>query len=175
MTEKELVEKCKEHNDSAWKAFFEQYRGYIYAIIYRKGIREPADQDDVYQDTALKIITGIHRFGGNSSLKTWVFQVTRSACSNWWQNRFRYTERVVTKEDISDLPGGITWGDIENIDLEDLLRKTLSAREFCVVYWSVLGGLTYEEIGEMIDRSPSVVSRTKDKALEKIYKALQKS
>jgi RNA polymerase sigma-70 factor (ECF subfamily) len=43
--------------------------------------RNPADADDVLQDALLSIATHLHEFEGRSSLPTWAFSLTRSACS----------------------------------------------------------------------------------------------
>jgi RNA polymerase sigma-70 factor (ECF subfamily) len=41
-----------------------------------------ADVDDVLQETLLSLVTHLDRFEGRSALKSWVFAITRSACSH---------------------------------------------------------------------------------------------
>jgi RNA polymerase sigma-70 factor (ECF subfamily) len=43
--------------------------------------RRPHDADDVLQDTLLNIATHLESFEGRSSFSSWVFALTRSACS----------------------------------------------------------------------------------------------
>jgi RNA polymerase sigma-70 factor (ECF subfamily) len=43
--------------------------------------RNPHDADDVLQDTLLSIATHLPEFEGRSSLQSWVFALTRSACA----------------------------------------------------------------------------------------------
>lgn len=52
--------------------------------IHRFGLkmcRHPADADDILQDTLLSVTENLQAFEGRSSLTSWVFALTRSACS----------------------------------------------------------------------------------------------
>jgi len=69
-----LVSAARQGESWAWFRLVEAYQGMVYAMVLRSGIQEPAE--DVLQEVFLKIFKALDRFRGDSSFKTWVFQIT---------------------------------------------------------------------------------------------------
>lgn len=62
---------------TSFEALYREHCGMVRAVIYHiTGIEE---LDDVVQETFVKLWSGMDRFHGNSSLRTWVYRVTVNA------------------------------------------------------------------------------------------------
>jgi RNA polymerase sigma-70 factor (ECF subfamily) len=75
-----LVERARKGDQEALEQLLER----IAPSIHRFGMRmckNPVDAEDVLQDTLLNVATHLGEFEGRSSLSSWVFALTRSACS----------------------------------------------------------------------------------------------
>src|SRR5579885_812703 len=75
-----LLERARQGDTAA----LEELLAGLAPSIRRFGIRmckDPALADDVLQDTLLNIAVHIPEFEGRSSLSSWVFALTRSACA----------------------------------------------------------------------------------------------
>jgi RNA polymerase sigma-70 factor (ECF subfamily) len=75
-----LVERARAGDRSA----LEELLGSLAPSIHRFGMRmckNAVDADDVLQDTLLNVATHLGEFEGRSSLSSWVFALTRSACA----------------------------------------------------------------------------------------------
>jgi RNA polymerase sigma-70 factor (ECF subfamily) len=76
----ELVQKAKSGDLNALEQLLEQ----IAPSVRRFGLRmcqHTADSEDVLQDTLMNILGHLHEFEGRSSFTSWVFMLTRSACT----------------------------------------------------------------------------------------------
>lgn len=79
MNEAALLEKAKAGDTSALESLLSMYE----QRIYRFGLRmcgNPADAQDVLQETMLAAFKNVSSFRGDASLSTWLFQVARSFC-----------------------------------------------------------------------------------------------
>jgi len=75
-----LVQRAQSGDERA----LEELLASIAPAVQRFGVRmckDPHDADDVLQDTLLSIATHLGEFEGRSSLTSWVFALTRSACA----------------------------------------------------------------------------------------------
>src|SRR5271165_5430320 len=75
-----LVERARRGDAGA----LEELLASVAPAVERFGLRmcrNPHDADDVLQDTLLSIATHLGEFEGRSSLLSWVFALTRSACA----------------------------------------------------------------------------------------------
>jgi RNA polymerase sigma-70 factor, ECF subfamily len=75
-----FVAKAKQGDPAA----LEKVLAEVAPAVRRFGVRmcrNPSDADDVLQDTLLNIATHLPEFEGRSSLLSWVFTLTRTACS----------------------------------------------------------------------------------------------
>jgi RNA polymerase sigma-70 factor, ECF subfamily len=76
----ELVDRARQGDREALEALL----GAIAPSVHRFGLRmckNPHDAEDVLQDTLLNVANHLGEFGGRSSLSSWVFAITRSACA----------------------------------------------------------------------------------------------
>lgn len=70
--------------------FRDQLKSYLYRLLTNRN-----DADDLTQDTFVRAYEKIHLFRGDSSLKTWVFQIATNLAYNHLQKQKRWTPDVV--------------------------------------------------------------------------------
>lgn len=77
---RELVDRARRGD----RAALEEVLAHVAPAIHRFGLRmckNDSDADDVLQDTLLNIVNHLGEFEGRSSLSSWAFALTRSACA----------------------------------------------------------------------------------------------
>lgn len=111
--EKELTDRCKRGESSAFKQVYETYAGSMLAVCVRyAGNRMNAE--DILHNAFLKIFRSFDKFTfyGKGSLKAWLMRVTINEAVEFL--RGRQVEQATTV-DIDDMKG-----DIEDSDEEDV-------------------------------------------------------
>jgi RNA polymerase sigma-70 factor (ECF subfamily) len=77
---------------SMFSAFHGQLKSYLYRLLANRN-----DAEDLAHDTFIKAFDHLSAFKGESSLKTWVFQIATSFAYNHLKRRRRWTEDVSQK------------------------------------------------------------------------------
>ncbi len=65
----------------AAEALFRRYHGPIHMLVARM-LRQAPEAEDLVQDVFLKAFRAIGGFKGNSSFKTWLYQIATNTCLN---------------------------------------------------------------------------------------------
>jgi RNA polymerase sigma-70 factor (ECF subfamily) len=81
-----IIAELQAGSESAFAWLVAQYHQPIYSLVYRI-LDDPGDAPDVTQEVFLKVFKGIHRFNGESTLKTWVYRIALHEAANrrrWW-------------------------------------------------------------------------------------------
>jgi len=167
-----LLERIRTDKEKAFYDLFEEYKVMVFQLAYRiLGDREEAL--DVSQEVFFTIYRKLHRFRGESSLKTWVFRISINRASNrcrWW-NRLRRRGTVSLDEHLSsgrdfDLSQKLEAGGQspeERLLMQErraeiehwLLRLPLHQRT--AVIMRDVEGMSYEEIAEAMQVSLGTV------------------
>jgi RNA polymerase sigma-70 factor (ECF subfamily) len=140
---------------------FERYQAMVFNLAYRiLGDREEAL--DISQEVFLIIYRKLHRFRGDSSLKTWVYRIAINRASNrcrWW-NRLRRRGTVSLDQHLAKDSGFNLSETLETDDRspeENLLSKERSLEiqrsllrlpvpQRVAVVMRDIEGMSYEEI-----------------------------
>lgn len=78
----------------AFTRFYNEYIEYTKAIAHRH-LRVQGDIDEIANDAMIRAHRGIAKFRGDSSLKTWLTQITLNLARNrWWYNQRRRQDRT---------------------------------------------------------------------------------
>ena len=70
----------------AYEELLRRHRDRIYRIALRM-LGNPADADDVTQDVAIQLWTGLSSFAGNAAFTTWLYRVVVNRCLNFRRRR----------------------------------------------------------------------------------------
>jgi RNA polymerase sigma-70 factor (ECF subfamily) len=77
--ERELIERCRTGDDTAFAELVDRYKDLVYGLIYRM-VADRGLADDLAQDVFLKIHRGLPYFRGEARLSTWIFRIVQNVC-----------------------------------------------------------------------------------------------
>lgn len=103
MTEKEMAEGCRRHDNEARRALYEHFAGMLLSLLCRY-LTDRAEAEDLLHDGFIKVFTVIDRFTyrGEGSLKGWLCRLF----TNEAINRLRARPEAAD-EDVDALPDDI--------------------------------------------------------------------
>lgn len=78
--EHELVERCRQGDDAAFRELVDRYKGLVFGLIARS-IPNRARAEEVAQDVFLKVHRGLPYFRGDAKLSTWIYRIVINALS----------------------------------------------------------------------------------------------
>lgn len=155
-----LLSRCREGDEQAWRLLLTRYEAYVYRLCYRiSGSRE--DALDLTQEALVKVLTGLDRFQLGRPFKPWLRQVTVNACLNHLRRRAPATvslEQPVAEDLVlGDTLAGSTddpaaaaeWQDAREVLRQAVSR--LSPQQRLVLEMRHQEGLSYEEIAATTD------------------------
>jgi RNA polymerase sigma-70 factor (ECF subfamily) len=61
-----------------FEGLVEEHTGYVYNLVYRV-LGNAADAEEATQDTFLAVYRNLHRFRGESSVRTWIYRIAINA------------------------------------------------------------------------------------------------
>ena len=161
MTDRELVEKAKQGDQSAFEQLVLDNQNKIYALALRL-VDDREEAADLAQEAFVKAWQGLSAFQGESSFSTWVYRLTTNVCIDHLRKKKR-REGVEPAVSLDDENSG--WAEpadrasdpqqvLEQSErgqalarglarLPDWQRRVLVLRE--------LSGLSYQEIAQALD------------------------
>ena len=137
-------------NDINWRNELERLHPMSFAWALYCCRRQREEAQDVLQEVYLRILDGRARFGGESTVKTWLFAVIRRTAAErtrrrWW--RAALLEKWLTAEPAHD-PRCDPEGDLDASDSHETLRTALtrlSRRQHELLHLVFYQDLTIEE------------------------------
>jgi RNA polymerase sigma-70 factor (ECF subfamily) len=101
LDEAQLVAACLGGQREAFDIIVERHRRAVYQICYRfAGNHE--DASDLSQDVFVRAYKGLGRFGGRSSLATWIYRIAVNVCLNRVSAKQPLTEPIDARPHLDD-------------------------------------------------------------------------
>ena len=154
--EKDLVARCREGQDDAWRELVDRFGHKVYAIAYHFTLKRE-DAEELSQEIFLKLFENLHRYDGGFPLVAWILSVSRNLCSDRYRRRKREKSfRFVSDEAVTAmLPS-------EDDPAKAALRKERAQMLFSalsdvpedlaeILILRDLNGLAYDEIGKALE------------------------
>ena len=161
MTDRELVEKAKQGDQSAFEQLVLDNQNKVYSLALRLvGDREEAA--DLAQEAFVRAWQGLGSFQGESSFATWVYRLTTNVCIDHLRKKKR-REGVEAAVSLDDEDSGwaepADWEQDPQLQLERSERGKALARGLArlpdwqrrALVLRELSGLSYQEIAEALD------------------------
>ena len=77
---RELIRRCREGSDAAFRQLIEQYESLVFALIRRAG-GDSAPSAQLAQDVFIQIHRGLPYFRGQASVPIWIYRIVSSVCA----------------------------------------------------------------------------------------------
>lgn len=165
-----LVRRVRDGDGAAFEALLTAYEKTVYNLCVRM-VKNPADAEDLAQETFLRAYRGIAGYRGESKFSVWLLRIASNLCLDFLRQRKRRPTAPLTVEDEDGEEHELEIGD-ERFQPERLLEQKLTGEsvrrgldalppEFRqVLLLRELKGLSYDEIGDILGlESGTVKSR----------------
>jgi len=170
--EKEHLRKAMKGDINAFQSLFAELQPQLKSFLYRL-LTDRNDTDDLTHDTFVKAFDKISTFKGNSSFKTWVFQIATNLAYNFLKKKKRWSPNAqdqakslaISSEYIQQLfvmtnhhaPRG-QYEIKEHIDFcFTCISKTLTIEEQIAIILKDIYAFSRKEIAQVLSKTEGVV------------------
>ena len=140
----ELVAAARRGSPGAFREIVARHQQAVRSFL-RRAIDEPADADDLAQETFLAAWAGLGRFRGQASLRSWL-------CAIAWRKRLtlvRSHRRAADREAALEDPEPSARSPDQSLDLQAALRRLPEAQRAAVAL-CLGGGFSHAEAAEVL-------------------------
>src|SRR5512139_3106126 len=78
--EAELVARCRDGDEGAFRELVDRYASLVYALIART-VDERSRAEELAQDVFLRVHRGMPYFRGDAKLSTWIYRIVANVCA----------------------------------------------------------------------------------------------
>lgn len=178
-TDPQLVRRCLDGDEQAWRALIERYKRLIYAIPFRYGATAE-DAGDIFQAVCVDLVTELPRLRKPEAVKAWLISATRHR-SLRWKARMRRERPWEVAEDAAetvavDAPG--VAEDMEDVERAQAVREAVSAlpdrcRELVQMLFYSQVPLPYAEVARRLGLATGSIGFIRGRCLKKLEAALR--
>ncbi len=178
-----LIERCAAGDQLACAELVAEHE----RMVFQLALNLVGDRDEaleVSQEVFFRVFRTIHRFRGQSALRTWIFRIVINQARNrqrWWRRRHR-TEQVSLDEHIeqhgdpAERDGVSPDRVLHRKEVADRLWAALEALPFderTAIVLREVDGLSYEEIAFSLDVTLGTVKARLTRARQALRSALR--
>lgn len=176
--EKDLVARCRQGNDEAWRDLVDRFGPRVFAIAYHFTLKRE-DAEELSQEIFLKIFENLHRYDGGFPLVAWVLSVSRNLCIDRYrrrkrENSFRFVsdEAVTAMLKSDDDPATVALTkERARILFSALSEVPEDLAEILIL--RDLNGLAYDEIGKALELPEGTVKSRLFRARAEVAKRIR--
>ncbi len=176
--EKELVARCREGNDDAWREMVDRFGQKVYAIAYHFTMKRE-DAEELSQEIFLKLFENLHRYDGGFPLVAWILSVSRNLCIDRYRRRkreksFRFVsdEAVTVLLKAEDDPASMALKKERTKLLFSALAEVPEDLAEILILRD-LNGLAYDEIGKALELPEGTVKSRLFRARAEVAKKIR--
>jgi RNA polymerase sigma-70 factor (ECF subfamily) len=176
VAEHELIERCRQGDETAFRELVDQYKGLVFGLVARS-VANRARAEELAQDVFLKVHKGLPYFRGESKLSTWIYRVTINVLS---QER---PDPAGTSLDALDADGdrprlqpGSDDRAFNDLALKDRLDKAiqrLPIRYQVLVNGHYMKGMRYEDLADALNIPMGTVKTHLHRAKRQLRRLLE--
>lgn len=101
--ERALVARVIDGDPAAFSQIYESYFPRVYAFTLKR-IGDPAEAEDLTQETFVQLYRSLPSFEGRSSLLTWTFGIAHNVCSRYFRHCSRWMVGPKDARELDDEP-----------------------------------------------------------------------
>ena len=177
MTETKLRRRLAADLDRAFPEFMAEMQGAVFNGA-RRWVRGQQDAEDVTQEVFVRAYRALQSYSADRvetlRLRPWLFAITVNLCRNHARTRSRRPQQVAlgrTDTEATEATDLAALASLETDEWRERLSR-LPARQRDAIVLRHVVGLSYEEIGEVLDRPPGTVKSDVHRGLNRLRKLL---
>jgi RNA polymerase sigma factor (sigma-70 family) len=174
-TDKALIDACLQGEEQAWSALIVRYSRLIYSIPIRFGFSQTI-ADEIFQETCLALLEGLHNLQNHDRLSSWIMTVSRRSCIR----RMRQKSEVEMDEDWETavpaneppLESSLILLEQENLIYRALENLEPRCQKLLTALFLTEPAPSYEEIAQQFDIPIGSIGPYRARCLKKLRLAL---
>ena len=158
MTQKEIIQGCKDGREEAYRALVDVYAEQLMGTCMRY-VRDRQKAEDIVQETYIRVFKSIHKYEETGTLSGWLTKIAVNCCLK----ELKKNKRIGFKEEELLFENSMELPDVyEKLSTEDLLAMLdrLPDHYRIIFNMNIIEGYTHKEIADMLGIQVSL-SRTK--------------
>jgi RNA polymerase sigma-70 factor (ECF subfamily) len=153
-----LIQRCAARDEDACAELVAEHQRMVYQLSLNL-LGDHNEALDLSQEVFLRVFRTIHRFRGQSALRTWIYRIVVNQARNrqrWWRRRYRSQQVSLDAHlrDYGDFPEQTDGASPDRMlgrkELANRIRTALEQLPFdqrTAIVLREIDGLSYEEIG----------------------------
>src|SRR5262245_41093305 len=169
--ERELVERCRRGDDTAFQELVDRYKDLVFALIVR-ATQDRSRADDLAQEVFLRVHRGLPYFRGEARLSTWIYRIVANVCTQSW------TPAGTVSLDDASAAATVAAPDRQfgDLELRDRLEKAIArlpTNYRLLVAAHYPEGIRYEDLAEALKLPLGTVKTHLHRAKQQLRRLLQ--
>ena len=175
MDDKTLLERYINGDDSALTYIVKRYQKNIYRFVYRQ-VGNEADAADITQKVFVNLFLKARQFKGNSSFKTWLYQIAVNQCKNQFRSNDRRREHKVDENANEFILEDNKFDDVFGVEKRRILQEAINnlpAKQRLTMQLRVYQECSFAEIADIMSSSIGTVKASYHQAVTSLTKSLK--
>ncbi len=184
----QLMMRVREGDDEAFGELVNSYQDRLIGIFFHM-MRDRPLAEDLAQDVFLRVYRARERYEPRARFSTWLFRIANNVASNSRRSQNRKKEVAVSMKDSGGMPvrpeeylaveksALMPVRQLHRSELQDVVRaamETLNERQRMALLLNKFEGMSYAEIGEVMELKPAAVKSLLSRARENLRETLEK-
>jgi RNA polymerase sigma factor (sigma-70 family) len=170
LSDAELVARCRDGDEAAWRELVDRFSRYVYAIALQAFRLPPHDAEDVFQEVFARVYERLDSLRDDEALRPWIAQLTRRLCID----RLRAGAREQpAEEELPDQPAADVLAELEQaFDVHGALASLPdNCREILDRFFA--RDESYRVIGDALSLPAGTIASRISRCLEKLRAAFE--
>ena len=173
VNERELVERCRQGDDTAFQELVDRYKDLVFALIAR-ATQDRSRADDLAQEVFLRVHRGLPYFRGEARLSTWIYRIVANVCAQPWAPPATVSLDDTTRPAV--VMPSVAARQFSDLELRDRLEKAvarLPPNYRLLVAAHYLDGMRYEDLAEALKLPLGTVKTHLHRAKQQLRRLLE--
>jgi RNA polymerase sigma-70 factor (ECF subfamily) len=178
LTQQELVRRCRNGEQRAWRELSKRYAKLVYALTLRV-LRNAAEADDATQETFVRVHRYFDRFDSSRPIEPWLSSIAYNVCLRRLQGVARAPVPSEQAEEMAvecdEEAPSLQEGDLGRGEEASLLQRSLeelAAMDRAILHMHYWQGLNTVEVAEAVDMPVNTVKVRLFRARNKLRELL---
>lgn len=172
----ELINQCQGGKTDSFEPLVDRHKQKIFQNIFRwVGDRELAEE--MTQDVFMKAFAEISNFRGEAKFSTWLFQIARNRCHDFWRGKEKRHLQNKSWEDLNKKPALSPVAEQQAAQAQEVHRIRRALNSLPQIYREAislryLSEMSYREISRSVNEGVSNVKMRVARGLEMLRKKI---